>query len=129
MPTITRFEDLEIWKLAEAQEKAIFQLTLDGLFSKDFGLRDQIRRSSSSVMDNAAEGFERGGRLEFRNFLSYSKGSNGEVRSQIYTANNRGYLTPEIFEQRILKNEEISIKINKMMEYLTKTDRKGTKYQ
>ncbi len=129
MPTITKFEDLEIWKLAELQEKAIFQLTIKGLFAKDFGLIDQIRRSSSSVMDNAAEGFERGGRLEFRNFLSYSKGSNGEVRSQIYTANNRGYLTQEIFEERILKNKEISIKINRMIEYLTKTDIKGTKYQ
>ena len=128
MATIARFEELEIWQLAVEQEKVIFVLTLQGSFARDFSLIDQIRRSSGSVMDNIAEGFDRGGRLEFKNFLSYSKGSNGEVRSQIYRAKNRGYITSEIFEERISQNEEIAVKTTKLIQYLKLTDKKGTKF-
>ncbi len=81
MATIHRFEDLEIWQKGRTLCNAIYPLTLNGSFEKDFKLRDQINGSSGSVMDNIAEGFERDGKNEFRQFLSIAKGSCGEVRS------------------------------------------------
>ncbi len=67
-------------------------------FFKDFGLRDQINRASGSIMDNIAEGFERGGRKEFIQFLSYAKGSSGEVKSQLYRALDRDTLMKKHFK-------------------------------
>ncbi len=83
---IKNFEDLEIWKDARALMRAIYQLTKDPKFSKDFGLRDQIQRAAVSILSNIAEGFERGGNQEFIQFLYVAKGSCGEVRSQLYVA-------------------------------------------
>jgi len=74
---VSRFEDLEIWQLSRDLVKKIIEISRVGLFSKDFELRDQIRASSGSIMDNIAEGFERNGRKEFIQFLSVSKGSCG----------------------------------------------------
>src|SRR6476660_2583916 len=93
MATISRFEDLEIWQLARTQANELWQIYTVGVFAKDFELRNQINGSSGSVMDNIAEGFERSGNKEFSNFLLISKGSNGEVRSQLYRAYDRKYLT------------------------------------
>jgi len=84
MATFHRFEDLEIWQTAKKLSLKVFKLTEAGPSSKDFKFRDQIRSSAGSVMDNIAEGFERSGQFEFVNFLSISKGSSGEVRSQLY---------------------------------------------
>jgi len=77
---------LKIWKFARALTRAIYQLTKDPKFSKDFGLRDQIQRAAVSILSNIAEGFERGGNQEFIQFLYVAKGSCGEVRSQLYVA-------------------------------------------
>ena len=93
MATINRFEDIEAWQHAERLEREIFKLTLEGEFAKDFSLKDQIRRSTGSVMDNIAEGFERSGNREFIQFLSISKGSCGEVQSQLYRALDQSYLS------------------------------------
>ena len=86
---MTEYEDLKIWQKARKLAKDIHSTAIGGPFAKDCGLRDQINRSSGSVMDNIAEGFERDGRQEFIQFLSISKGSAGEVRSQLYRALNR----------------------------------------
>src|ERR1044071_3180213 len=86
------FEDLEIWKDARLLTKAVYRLTQDVKFAKDYALRDQIRRAAVSVMSNIAEGFERGGNQEFIQFLYVAKASCGEVRSQVYVALDQSYV-------------------------------------
>lgn len=129
MATIKRFEDLEIWQRSRELAKNIYELTLNTNFRKDFSLVDQIRRSSGSVMDNIAEGFERNGKKEFIQFLSYSKGSAGEVRSQIYRAFNRNLISQEEFETTIKELLSLSTKIQNMIGYLKKTEYKGSKFK
>ena len=77
MAKIEKFEDIEAWKKARELAREIYAISNEGLFARDFGLRDQIRRAAVSVMSNIAEGFERGGDVEFRRFLSIAKGSAG----------------------------------------------------
>src|SRR3990172_13107537 len=83
---IDKFEDLIAWQKARLLTKSIYGITKQGEFSKDYGLRDQIRKASVSIMSNIAEGFERGGRSEFHQFLVIAKGSCAELRSQLYVA-------------------------------------------
>ena len=129
MATVKRFEDLEIWQLAKQLSIDIFELTLKEKFSKDFRLRDQVRASSGSTMDNIAEGFERGGNKEFRNFLSIAKGSCGETRSQLYRAFDRNYLSQNEFDEFSEKTIVLGRKTNNMMQYLSKSEFKGTKFK
>lgn len=96
MATIKTFEDIGAWQKARILSKQVFELTLTGSFSKDYALRDQINRSMGSVMDNIAEGFERGGTREFIQFLSIARGSAGEVRSQLHRALDRKHLDREV---------------------------------
>ena len=84
MATFKRVEDIEVWQRARVLTREIYRISNLGSFSKDFGLRDQIRRASVSIMSNIAEGFERSGSGEFAQFLSMAKGSSGEVRTQLY---------------------------------------------
>ena len=129
MATITSFEDIDIWQKARELSNEIYSKTMDGTFSKDYSLRDQINRSSGSVMDNIAEGFERGGNKEFIQFLSYSKGSCGEVRSQLYRAKDRNHITKDEFENLALKAKEVGKQIAGFMIYLSKSEIKGTKFK
>nr|WP_322624854.1 four helix bundle protein [uncultured Flavobacterium sp.] len=129
MATIQRFEDLEIWKEARRLAAEIHIISIETPLNNDFGLKSQIKRASGSVMDNIAEGFERDGNLEFRQFLSIAKGSAGETRSQLYRLLDCGYISVENFE--ILKNdyEKLSGKIKNFIVYLNKKDYKGNKFQ
>jgi four helix bundle protein len=129
MPTISNFEDLEIWQLSRQQAIAIFQLFSQEPFSKDWELRNQINASSGSVMDNIAEGFERSGNKEFTNFLIISKGSNGEVRSQLHRAFDRQYITLQKFEELKLNCILLSKKITSFIKYLKETELKGFRYK
>jgi four helix bundle protein len=104
---IERFEDLIAWQKARVLTKEIYQITRIGEFAKDFGLSGQIQRASVSIMSNIAEGFERGGRGEFHQFLSISKASCAEVRSQLYVALDVGYLEKTDFRKLLKKAEEV----------------------
>ena len=99
MATIKRFEDLEIWQLASLQCCNFDTLVETTLLSKDFALRNQMNASCGSVMDCIAEGFERSGNSEFKNFLVVAKGSNGEFRSQLYRCLNRKHILKEKFDE------------------------------
>jgi four helix bundle protein len=123
------FEDLEVWKTARELTNRIYGITTNGSFSKDYGLRDQIRRSAVSVMSNIAEGYERGGNQELIQFLSIAKGSSGEVRSQLYVAMDQGYVEKKECEQMIDIFKKLSIMINNFMEYLKGSRFKGSKYK
>jgi four helix bundle protein len=92
------FEEIEAWQLSREMVRDVYRVSREGIFSKDFGLQDQIRRASVSIMSNIAEGFERGGNKEFINFLTIAKGSCGEVRSQLYVAFDQGYVDQSQFE-------------------------------
>ena len=128
MATIARFEDLEIWQLARQQANELFLIYSIDNFSKDFELKNQINRSSGSVMDNIAEGFERNGNKEFIHFLLISKGSNGEVRSQLYRASDRKHINADQLNDLITKNVTLSKKITAFITYLKNSDRKGFRY-
>ena len=88
--------------------KQIYLCTSEGAFSKDFGLRDQIRKASVSVMSNISEGFERISRAEFHHFLVIAKGSCAEVRSQLYVAFDVGYLSEKDFTVLMELAQEVS---------------------
>lgn len=129
MGTISRFEDLDIWKKAREFSKQVFELTLKNGFEKDFSLKNQINASSGSVADNIAEGFEREGNKEFVNFLSIAKGSAGETRSQLYRALDRGYISEEKLQEMIIMNLEISKSISGFMKYLKESEYRGNKFK
>jgi four helix bundle protein len=93
MASFKSFEDMEAWKKSRKLTKQVYDLTGVGVFARDFGLKDQIRRACVSIMSNIAEGFERSGTGEFTQFLAIAKGSAGEVRSQLYVALDQRYLS------------------------------------
>jgi len=126
---IERFEDLEVWQSARELCKDVRDLTVKGAFSKDFRLKDQIRSSSGSVMDNIAEGFERDGRKEFIQHLSISKGSCGETRSQSYRAFDYEYISEDEFKHMVKTTESIGKRIGAFMNYLKKSEFKGNKFK
>ena len=99
MPKVDRFEDLIAWRKARELTSAIYEVSRCGAFARDFGLRDQIQRAAVSIMSNLAEGFERGRRAEFHQFLSTAKSSCAEVRSLLYVALDAGYLDETTFKR------------------------------
>ena len=129
MANIARFEDLMSWQKARELNRLIYKISKVGNFAKDFGLRDQIRRASVSVMSNIAEGFERGGDKEFVQFLSTAKGSCGEVRCQLYAALDENYLNEAGFKELYERSTEVSRLISGMMTYLQRSELRGSKFK
>jgi four helix bundle protein len=108
MGKIERFEDLIAWQKARELTRAIYEATRQGAFAKDYGLSGQIQRATVSIMSNIAEGFERGGRGEFHQFLSTAKASCAEVRSQLYVALDVGHIDQSMFERLMQQAEEVA---------------------
>ena len=123
MTTIQKFEDLRCWKSARELVKMVYEITNEGSFQRDFGLRDQIRRAAISVMSNIAEGFGSGSDSEFVRFLGYSRRSISETQSQLYTALDINYLTQEQFEAIYTKANETERQVNAFIGYLAKSKR------
>ena len=115
------FEDLQVWKDSRILVKSIYQLTSDGKFSKDFGLREQIQRASVSIMNNIAEGFERNNNKKYIKFLGYSKGSAGEVRSMLYVTTDLGYISQDNFNMHYQMAINIITQISNFIKYLKKS--------
>jgi four helix bundle protein len=125
---IKSFEDLKVWQLVREFAKNIYEMSDKGDFVKDFSHKDQISRSAGSIMDNIAEGFERGGKKELIQFLFISKGSGGEARSQLYRALDKKYINQQ--ELELLKDKALTIskQLSGFINYLKTSDLKGSKY-
>lgn len=128
MATIKRFEDLEIWQLARKLENCICEETGKGKLFKDYKLKNQMNSCTGSIMDNIAEGFGRGSRLEFIQFLSISNGSGNELQSQLYRCLDRRLITSERFKELYELTDLVCRKVNAFMSYLNKSAIKGQKF-
>jgi len=129
MATITKFEELEIWQLARKLCREVYILSFTEPLKNDYRLKDQMRGSAGSAMDNIAEGFERASKLEFINSLSYSKGEIGELKSQLYRCLDNQYIGPEVFKILYQQADTLSKKIYSFIVYLNRSTFKGQKYK
>ncbi len=129
MATIKKFEDLDVWQLARQLNIKIVPLLEKLSEAKNYDLKSQLDRSAGSVMDNISEGFERDGNREFIQFLAISKGSLGEVRSQLYRTLDRKFLLKE--EHDLLQEECLLLagKLGKFISYLNNSEIKGNKFK
>jgi four helix bundle protein len=129
MATFERFEDIECGKKARELTRKIYQVSSQSSFARDFGLRDQIRRASVSIMSNIAEGYDRSGTAEFIHFLAIAKGSAGEVKCQLYVASDLGYIKQNEFNELSSMAAETGRMIGGLMRYLRTAGHKGSKYK
>lgn len=129
MARIERFEDLEVWQNARIICQFVEELFQTTGIGNNYRLRNQMEGSSGSIMDNIAEGFDRDGNREFINFLSFSKGSASELKSQTYRAYDKKLITEEQFNKLINMCELEKNKIGAFMYYLKKTEIKGQKFK
>jgi len=127
MARIEKFEDIEAWQKARELTQQIYAVSNGGAFARDFGLRDQIRRASVSIMSNIDEGFERGSNKEFIQFLYIAKGSAGEVRAQLYVALDQKYIDQNSFDELKRHASEVSRMISGLISYLSRSDFRGNK--
>lgn len=129
MAKIEKFEDLQVWMLAREISQNIWLLFETTSLGKDFELKNQMSRSSGSIMDNIAEGFERRGNREFIQFLCIAKGSCGELRSQLYRALDRNHISKEQFEEIAGKTNYENQKLGSFISYLNSSEYRGTKFK
>ena len=129
MATFKKFEEIEAWKRARELTREVYRKSKAGELSRDFGLRDQMRRAAVSVMSNIAEGFERGGTKEFVQFLAIAKGSVGELESQLYVALDQDYIDELEFASLKRVAESTKRLIGGLIGYLRQSGLKGVKYR
>ncbi len=129
MATIQKFEDLEIWQKARLLSSKTYPLTFIIPINTNFRFKDQIRGSVGSIMDNIAEGFERGSKLEFINSLTISKGEVGEYKSQLYRGLDNQYFSQELFAELYGLADELTKMITSFVSYLNTTSIKGQKFK
>jgi len=118
MTTAKRFEDLDVWQKARDLTNLIYKYSTEGAFSRDFGLRDQMRRAAVSIMSNIAEGFESQTQSMFIKYLAHAKGSAGELRAQLYIARDQGYVMDEEFMMMFSQAEICSKQLARFIQYL-----------
>ena len=118
---IDKFEDIEAWKKSREIVNSIYKISNKSSFSKDFALRDQIRRAAISIPSNIAEGFSRKSNKEFIQYLFIAKGSAAEIQTQLYLALDQKYITQGEFDKLYEDLEVISKQISKFITYLKKT--------
>ncbi len=128
MATIKAFEEIEAWRRARGLAHKIFSITQRDSIRRDYSLRDQVNRSAGSIMDNIAEGFERGGNREFVQFLYIAKGSAGELRSQLFRMLDRENITAEEYSQLTNDVADIAKMIAGLIRYLQRSKLRGDKY-
>lgn len=126
MAKIERFEDVVAWQLARDLVNAVYSATKEEQFTKDFGLCDQIRRASISVMANIAEGFDAGSDAELVRFLRYSLRSASETQSHLYAALDQNYINTEIFNKLYKLADSTKAKIHGFIGYLIKNKSRRT---
>lgn len=129
MATIKKFTELEVWQLANELERKVFLQLNDGTLSKDFALKDQINKSVGSIPDNIAEGFGRGGRNEFVQFLSIARASASELQSQLIRCFNRNHFSKEIYDELFELADKTGNKIGSFIQYLNQSEKSGPKFQ
>lgn len=129
MATIQKFEELEVWQRARELSKEIYPLTFIDPIKNDFRIKDQMRGSCGSIMDNIAEGFERASQFEFINSLSYSKGETGELKSQLYRCLDNNYINQELFDDLYSKVDLLAKKIATFITYLNAAQIRGQKFK
>ena len=122
------FEDLVIYQKSRTLAKQVYDITRQGEFKYDSRFVQQIRASAGSVSDNIAEGFERQGNKEFKNFLYIAKGSCGELRSQINRAFDVGFIDETTYRQMYDDCKKLSISILHFISSLKDSDFKGSRY-
>ena len=118
MTTIARFEDIEAWQTTRELTHQIYDVTNHGEFARDFGLRDQMRRASVSIMSNIAEGFESRTSHLFTEYLGRAKGSAGELRAQLYVAKDISYINQAEFSRLFELCDKCSRQISRFIQYL-----------
>ena len=129
MATIQKFEYLEVWKKARILSNKVYPLTFKEPIASDFRMKDQMRGSVGSIMDNIAEGFERGSKLEFINSLTISKGETGELKSQLYRCLDNKYISQKLFDELYSLADEVTKMITGFISYLNKSKIKGQKFK
>ena len=125
MATITKFEDLIAWQEARTLVKMVYKLTSDGLFSKDFGMRDQIQRASVSAMTNIAEGFDCESTAEFARFLGFARRSAVEVQSLLYAALDVEHIKQEVFKSHYEQAKKCKALIGGLKQAILKNPRRA----
>ncbi|OLY91237.1 four helix bundle protein [Cnuella takakiae] len=128
MPTVEKFEELEIWQLARKVCQRIYLLTFLEPIKSDYRFKDQIRGSCGSMMDNIAEGFGRGSQYEFINSLTIAKGEAEELKSQLYRGLDIKYFPPALFAELYDQVELTARKIGTLINYLNQSNIRGKKF-
>lgn len=117
-----KFEEIPVWKLSRELCKDIYSAAKSPKFAEDRGLFDQITRAVVSILSNVAEGVERSSTADLINFLFIAKGSAGEVRSQLYVAEDQGYISPNRAAELRVKAEIISRQLSAWIQSMQTTD-------
>jgi four helix bundle protein len=114
---VSRFEDLEVWQEGCDLAVQIYELSREGKLARDYGLRDQMTRSSVSIPSNIAEGKERETAPELIRYLYIAKGSTGELQTQLYIAQKIGYVDEEVTYKLIQQTKVLSKKLGSFIQY------------